>query len=124
MFDKATRLKLRYQSPKGYVSTEDLWDLSLQNLNTMAKALNKQLKESSEVDFLLEKSEADARIKLQFDIVLHIMDVKKAEQKSREEATARKAEREKIKGILAKKQDDALEKLSEEELRKKLEELN
>lgn len=124
MFDKATRLKLRFQSPKGYVSTEDLWDLSLQHLNTMAKALNKQLKESSEVDFLLEKSEEDARIKLQFDIVLHIMEVKKDEIKSREEATARKAEREKIKGILAKKQDDALEKLSEEELRKKLEELS
>jgi len=124
MFDKATRLKLRFQSPKGYVSTEDLWDFKLEQLNTMAKTLNKQLKESSEVDFLLEKSEEDARLKLMFDIVLHIMDVKKAEQKAREDATARKAEKEKIKEILAKKQDDALEKLSEEELRKKLEELS
>ena len=119
-FEKASRLKLRFQTPKGYVSTEDLWDMSLQSLNTVAKDLNKKVKESSEVDFLEEKSVEDDLTKLQFDVVIHVMDVKKHEQKAKLEAATKKAEREKIMGVLAKKQDDALENLTEEELKQKL----
>ncbi len=124
MFEQASRLKLRFNTDKGYLSAEDLWDLSLYHLNRLAKSLNKVIKESAEEDYLGETSAEDVIAKLQFNLVLHILEVKKAEVKARKEASSRKAEREKIMGVLAKKQDDALETLSEEDLKKKLEELS
>lgn len=36
MFIKASRTKLRFESPKGLLSVEDLWDLPL--ISTMGKA--------------------------------------------------------------------------------------
>jgi hypothetical protein len=124
MFEKATRQKLRFQTSVGFIGVEDLWDLPLTKLNSLAKNLNRELKTAEEEDFLQEKSSEDVETKLKFDIVLHILSTKKDEKKARETSIARKAEREKILGILAKKQDDALENMSEDDLRKKLEELS
>lgn len=125
MFDKATRLKLRYPTNKGMITTEDLWDMTLQDLNNTAKTLNKEIKSVEEEDFLeVETTEHDLKIKLSFDIVLHVLNVKKEERKRRQEAATRKAEKEKLLTILAKKQDANLENMSEEELKKKLEELD
>jgi len=124
MFEKATRLKLRFDSVIGYLSVEDLWDLSLQQLNSLAKKINKQVKETKEEDFLEEISDEDAIFQLKFNIVLHVLETKKKELKEKKEESLRKEEREKILGILSKKQDAALEELSEKDLLKKLDELS
>ena len=123
MFEKAARLKLRFESRVGNLSVEDLWDLPLTKLNELAKSLNKQIKESKEEDFLEEKTSEDTKTQLKFDIVLHILNTKKAENEAKNQAAAKKAEREKILEILSKKKEDALEKLDEETLNKRLEEL-
>lgn len=124
LFERAARQKLRFQSPKGGVSAEDLWDITLPQLNKMAKALKKELRESEEEDFLQTRSAADVKTQLKFDIVLHVLNVKVAEQEAREARVARKEEKEKILGILARKQDTALENLSEAELEAKLNSLS
>ena len=124
MFRKASRTKLRFRTSKGYLSTEDLGDLTLQNLNSLAKSLKKKLREDDEEDFLEEKSEEDTATKLQFDIVLHVLETKKEENKARKDAVGKKAEKQKLMGALEKKQDKSLEDLSEEELIKKIDELN
>jgi len=123
MFEKASRLKLRFQTVKGHLSSEDLWDLSLQQLNAIAKSLNKEIKASNEEDFLGETSAADTLVKLRFDIVLHIINLKKAENDARSEAASKKAQREKILEIMSKKQDSDLEGLSLEDLKKRLDDL-
>ena len=41
MFEKASRLKLRFKTQNGIIAVDDLWDLTLDSLNTLAKALNK-----------------------------------------------------------------------------------
>jgi len=123
MFERASKLKLRFQAAKGYLATEDLWDLTKVQLNSLAKSLNRDLKESEEEDFLEEKSEEDTITKLKFDIVRHVLEIKKAEYKEMKADIERKSERQRILAILAKKQDQALEDLSEEELRKKLDEM-
>lgn len=123
MFEKASKMKLRFETTKGSVSTEDLWDFNLTQLNLIAKSLNRKLKESDEEDFLDEKSDEDKIIKLQFDIVLHILEAKKSEKKDKELAIEKKALKEKILEIKARKQENALENLSDEELDKKLAEL-
>lgn len=118
MFQKASRLKLRFQTSKGFLTVEDLWDLSLQNLNNLAKSLKRELKAELEEDFLEEKTEADTITKLKFDIVLEILSIKKEEAKSASEAVAIKQHNQKILGLIAKKQEADLENLSVEELEK------
>ena len=43
LFEIATRNKYRFPF-KGWISTEDLWDLSVQNLDGIFKTLNKEFK--------------------------------------------------------------------------------
>ena len=123
MFEKATRLKVRWDSTKGPLSVEDLWDLKLEELNILAKNLNKELKTEEEDDFLNEVSEVDEVTKLKFKIVIQILETKKAEKKAREGAANRKIQKDKILDILAKKESDSLEGKSEKELKKMLEDL-
>ncbi|MCK5614017.1 hypothetical protein KAR91_69785 [Candidatus Pacearchaeota archaeon] len=123
MFEKAARMKLRFDTDIGLLCAEDLWDLRLTQLNRIAKILKRTIKDAEEEDFLKETDAADAVIKLQFDITLHILTTKKNEAADRKGAAARKEEREKLLRILSKKQDSALEDLSEEDLKKKLVEL-
>ena len=123
MFKKATRLKLRFETSRGVLTTEDLWDLPLQELNTIAKSLNKTLKSIEEEDFLEEINNEDKITKMQFDIVKHILDTKKDESNAMKDAAAKKIEKEKLLAILAKKQDSCLENLSEAELKKKINKL-
>lgn len=120
LFEKASRIKLRFESGKGNLTVEDLWDLSLQQLNKLAKGLHKLIKEDVEEDFLEEKSSEDTILKLKFDIVLHILNVKKEEQKARKEATTKRAEKERLLGILERKQHEADENLTEEQLKEKI----
>jgi hypothetical protein len=124
MFDKATRMKLRFQSEKhGWVSIEDLWDISKAELNRMAKTLNRQLKQDEEEDFLRESSTEDTENKLRFNLVLHILNVKIDESKAASEARANKEEKQRILDILKKKEDEALENLTQEQLMEKLKQL-
>ena len=116
MFQKASRLKLRWNSSRGYLTVEDLWDLSLQNLNTLAKALKRELKATEEEDFLEEKSEADTIVKLKFDIVLEVLNIKKAEAKAAQDEVAIKQHNQKILAKISAKQDSELDNLTVAEL--------
>lgn len=120
MFEEASRLKLRFSTTKGMVSVEDLWDLPLTRLNEMAKSLNKQIKSSDEEDFLDVSSTVDKTTKLKFDVVLHVLNTKKAENEAASNARKKKEEKERLLEILARKQEQSLEQLTEEELLAKL----
>lgn len=131
MFEQASRLKLRFNTVKGNITTEDLWDLPLSSargasLDSLAKALYKQVREGSEVSFVSElgKDKAHTLLELKFDIVKHVIDVKLAERRATREAVAKKAQREKIMGIIADKEDTVLSGRSIEELRKMVEDLS
>ena len=123
MFDKATRMKLRFTTDRGFLSVEDIWDLTLTQLNNLAKSLRKKLKEGEEEDFLNTKSESDTTEKLRFDIVLNILETKKTEKAEREQAEEIKGKRQKLLGLIAEKQDAALRDKPVDELLKELEAL-
>ena len=122
MFEYATRNKVRFPF-KGLISAEDLWDLTLTNLDSIYKTLNKQVKQSEEESLLDTKTTVDKELDVQIAIVKHIVTVKLAEQEAREKASVKKAQKQKIMAIIASKQDEALQNSSVEDLQKMLDEL-
>ena len=122
MFEVATRTKMRFPF-KGMISVEDLWDLSVQNLDKVFKALNSQRKEAQEESLLNVKSSEDEVLDTQIAIVKYIFDVKLDEQAARVKVAENKEKKQKIMALMAKKDDEAMENMSKEELQKLLDEL-
>jgi len=123
MFEKATRMKLRFTTEKGYVSVEDIWDMPLTQLDELAKSLNKKLKESAEESFIKVKSNDDKVIALEFEIVKHVISVKLDETDKAIKARANKEQRDRLLNKLAEKQDAELDDLSTEEIKKMIKKL-
>jgi hypothetical protein len=122
IFEQATRNRLRF-SYKGSVSVEDLWDLGVQDLDKIFKALNKNLKAAEGESLLGTKNKADTETDLQIAIVRRIVEVKLAEMAAREAEADRRVKRQKILRIMSTKQDEALQARSIEDLAKMLDEL-
>ncbi|MCM1500496.1 MAG: hypothetical protein NC124_18700 [Clostridium sp.] len=122
IFEYATRNKVRF-SFKGLISVEDLWDLSLTNLDSIYKELNKKSKQSEEESLLNIKTREDELLNVQIAIVKNIVSVKLAEKEAKEKASAKKAQKQKIMSIIAAKQDEVLQNSSIDDLQKMLDEL-
>jgi hypothetical protein len=130
MFDVASRQKLRFESSKGLLSVEDLWDLPLTstngraNLDEIALYLHRQLRDTGDVvSFVDDKAKTDPVIQLRFDIVKHIIETRKKENAEALAAKDRAQTKQRLLEVLAKKRDSSLEAMSEEDLLKKLAEL-
>lgn len=128
IFEQASRLKLRFASVKGALTIEHLWDLPLQSktsfdLDTVAKAVARDLKAVTEESFVVETSPANTVLILKLDVVKHIIAVRLAENAAATNRSARSAERQKLLGILADKQDESLKNLTPEQIQKRLDEL-
>jgi len=98
------------------ISVEDLWDLSLENLDAIFKSLNSQVKESKEDSLLKVKSEANETLDTMIEIVKHIVSVKLAENEARAKIREKREQKQKILSILSEKQDEELHNKSVEEL--------
>lgn len=120
LFIKASRQPLRFVTSKGALTVEDLWNLHLNDLNTLAVSYDKQLKESG-ISFITTKTDKTAGIQLQFDIVKYIIDVRLAEAAAKEQKYLIAAKRDQILEVIARKERSAIEGKSLEELRKELE---
>lgn len=106
------------------VDKDALWDLPLIQLDNIAIALNKKLQESKTESFIKTLTKDTTELELKFNIAKHIIDVKLQEQEDRLLESEKKAKRQKILDLMAKKQDAELEGKSLEELAKELEALN
>ena len=123
LFINATRNN--YQLPfRGMINVIDLWDLSLTNLDSVFKTLNAEAKKSEEESLLNTKSKEDEEISNKIEIVKYIVGVKLDEKKKREDAKKNAEMRQRLLEIKAKRQDAALENMSDEELDKTLAELS
>jgi len=123
IFEYATRNKVRFPY-KGSVSVEDLWDLSVTELDKVFKTLNSQRRQSQEESLLNTKSKEDEIVDIQIDIAKHIVTVKLAEKEAREKAAENKVKKQKIMAIMAARDEKALENASDEDLQKMLAELD
>ena len=115
LFEIATRKKLRFPF-KGMISVEDLWDLSVQNLDTVFKALNAEVKQAKEESLLATKSAEETILDVKIEIVKHIVQIKLAENEQRLEAAAKREQKRRLQELIATKQDEELQGKSIEEL--------
>lgn len=116
----ASQLKLRFITSKGSLSTEQLWDLSLKELDEMAVSLENEYQESGKKSFLVKRSTKDKTTKLKFDIVLDILTTKSEEAEALKDAADIKEHNEKIMKLIEEKKDGELASKSISELKKLL----
>lgn len=119
MFETALRNKYRFPF-KGQVATEDLWDLSLIELDSIYKTLNKEVKARDEESLLVVDATKKNETNTKIDIIRYIVAIKLTEAEAKKQAAAKKAEKDKILAILAEKQDEELKNLTVEELKARL----
>ena len=120
MYKKALRNKLRFSTTKGKLTTEDLFDLSLADLNNLAMALDKKLSETPRKSFISDIAPDTQEDELRFNIVKDIITLKLAERNAAQNAKAKAAEKAQLLEILHRKKNEALENLSVEEIEAKL----
>lgn len=116
LFEMATRSKLRFPSTKGELSVEDLWDLFDKDLDVVYKNLKDQEVKSSE-ESLLDDANVDPKLTAAIGIVKYIFTTKRNERLAEKERINKKLTQRKYIDALSKKQDEAIEKMSEAELR-------
>ena len=119
LFEVAAREKDRYPF-NGSISTEDLFDLSMPNLNKVYQSLYAQKKKSENVSLMKKPSDADLALDRKIEIVQYIFDYKNALAERAEKAAETRQRNQKILDIINKKQDEELAGKSIEELRQML----
>lgn len=123
MFEIATRTKMRFPY-KGQISVEDLWDLSVKDLDNIFKTLNTYAKKSQEESLLATKTKEDETVSVQIEIVKYIVNTKLAEADAAKQSRELKEKKQKIMEIMSAKQDEALHNMSVDELQEMLNSLN
>lgn len=115
IFEIATRKKIRFPY-KGSASVEDLWDLPVEELDTIYRALNRQRKNIDEDSLLKPSSKGSSAIDVQIEIIKHIVKVKEEERISNETSAIRAQEKQKILSIINAKKNEELSNKSIDEL--------
>lgn len=119
-YKQLTRLKSRFTTSSGVLSVEQLWDLDVKELDKLAVSLEEQYKNSKGKSFLDKKTTKDKTLKLQFDVVLDILNTKVEEQETLKDAKQVKEHNEKIYSLIKQKEDGKLAEMSIEELESQL----
>jgi len=128
MFEKASRIKLHFDTPIGMLFVSDLWDLPLTsasktNLDDIARNLHAKLKNSEDVSFVIKERKSDETVQLAFDIVKHIIDVKLAERDAAATEAENRQKKQEIMALIAQKKRDQLGETPLEELEKMVQSL-
>jgi len=119
-FKLASQLKLRFQTNKGLLSSEQLWDLTLSELDDLAVKFENEYKESGKKSFLVKRTNKDVVSKLKFDITLDILQTKVDESEAESKRLENKAHNAKILSLIAEKQNEELKTKSISDLKKLL----
>ena len=127
LFERASRLSLRFSTTRGVLGTEDLWALPLtsdrpngSSLNDVAKSISRELKNYEEESFVGSAATAESKaremLQLKLDIVKRIIAVKIAERDAAKAATEKRAMKTKLLEIRGRKTEAELEGKSLDEI--------
>lgn len=119
IFEKASRVKLRFNTQQGPVSVENLWTASISSLINLEEQLTETVESYGKTTRRKTiKGEEQKLNELRLEIVTHIIDTLEAENKANSEKQEIKAHNDKIKALILQKQEASLADLSVEELEK------
>jgi|SRR5699024_1738852 len=123
LYEKALRSKYRFQTDKGYVNVEQLWDLNLEQLDVIAQQVAEDLEKSSTKSFIKKKTTVSEELSNKLEILKHLISTKLAEASEAEEREVRRQKVARIEEIIRQKKDEDLAGKSVEELTAMLDEL-
>ena len=122
-FEYASRKKLRFESGQGALSVEELWDLNLNALDTIAKKVSKLIQAEGEESFIPTKNTVKTDNSLKLDILKHIIVTKVEENDVRKARVQQQEHLARLKALAANKQDEAFGAQSLEEINKQIAEM-
>ena len=117
IFKLAVEGKFRYPH-NGLINTEDLYDLNVTSLDKIYKKLNAEAKALKEDSLLETRTKKDYELDLKIEIIKTIVEEKLEAKRLAKEQFEKAEKKQRILGLIERKQDEALEKLSTEELEK------
>ena len=115
IYKQALRQNIRFEF-KGLRSTEELWNLSVEQLDSIFQILNAQRKTKSEESLLSTQNAETAELDLKLEIIRDIVATLLQEKAEREEAANTAVRKQRILETIARKKDDELGYLSVGEL--------
>ena len=121
-FEFAVRNKFRFQF-NGMINSEDLFDLSVRDLDSIFKKLNSELKKVKEESLLEVKTQQDQELEIKIEIVKYIFNIKREEEQKRLKAKELKEKKQKLMEILKGKEEQDLLGKSTEEIQRMINEL-
>lgn len=129
MYKKASRLKVRFSSNVGNLTVEQLWGIKMSDLKEMIKAAHEVVKkiEKTDEDLLFlegigQDDKEETMAKLRFDILKDVYITRMDETKAASEEAIANREIKHLEEILAKKREESLSSMSEEDIMKLIEE--
>lgn len=123
LFEKAIRGKFRFNH-KGLISTEDLWDISLKDLDFIFKDLKSKIKKEEEESLFEKFSLAEDETREKIEIVKYIASKRIEEKEAQQNKIKKQQEKKKIMELIEMKQEQGLMNKSEEELKELLKSLD
>lgn len=117
LFEIATKEKFRYNF-KGVITTENLWELSVEDLNTVYQQLSDDYSKMSRATLIktTKFNKEKTNIRMKIAIVEYIVNAKMEEAMGAANAILKKAEKEKILAAIADKENSEFASKSKEEL--------
>jgi hypothetical protein len=122
-FEIATRKKLRFNSGRGPLSVEDLWDLKLPQLDAIAVSVDEEIANSPKKSFITTRTVANKEAEIKLEILKHIIQVKLEEEDEKLKLIEKREKKAKIMELLEQKQVESITSKSEDELKQLLAEL-
>lgn len=121
LFELATRRKFRFETTRGNLTIEELWDLSIESLDRIAVALHKKVNSEETVSFVNTSKKVNTNDDLKLEIVLHVINVRVSEATELRDRQLKAERARTIRDELERRKEDAIKTKSDEELAKELE---
>lgn len=121
LIELAVRKKLRFESTKGHLTVEQLFDLPFNSksgcdLQNVATVCNEEVKACGEVDFVGTAKPVAKTAQLKLDVVKYVIATKQNEHAVALSENQKAAEKQRLMGLLSRKKDEELEGKSAEEI--------
>lgn len=126
LFEVASRSKFRFETKRGEITAEQLWDIALtgnDSVDAIAINLNDALQKSSTKSFVTTSNPTDKETQLKLELVKHVILVRLAEAAARTEKAEKASKRKALREAIAEEENKALVSGSLDEMKKRLAEL-